>query len=414
MQHFTLFELNQLIRQTLDANLEPSYWVAAEIGELRMNQKGHCYLELVEKEEEKVVAKQRSTIWAYTYRNLSPWFETMTGQSLKPGIKILCNVVVQFHELYGLSLNIRDIDANYTLGERAKKRQEVIDQLKEEGVFNMNKMLELPLVPQNIAIISSPSAAGFGDFMHQIQHNSFGYTFHIRLFKAIMQGEEAVASIVNALHRVHHLSDQFDLLVIIRGGGSQIDLDCFDIYELATHVAQFPLPVITGIGHERDETITDLVAHTKMKTPTAVAELLINGMRNFEFNVETIFKSIANRTTQYLQQEGLRLQKFIYQLRSVSHSRIMQQDQKAAALHQGMKHASAQYFREAERKIYLLENSLELLNPQNVLSRGYAIASHKNKMLKDTGKLKKGDIIQIETLDHRITSKFESAEKKKP
>ena len=414
MQHFTLFELNQLIRQTLDTNLEPSYWVVAEIGELRMNQKGHCYLELVEKEEEKVVAKQRATIWAYTYRNLSPWFEAMTGQSLKPGIKVLCNVVIQFHELYGLSLNVRDIDANYTLGERAKKRQEVIDQLQEEGVFNMNKMLELPLVPQNIAIISSPTAAGYGDFLHQMQHNAFGFTFRIRLFKAIMQGEEAVASIINALHRVHHLSDQFDLLVIIRGGGSQIDLDCFDSYELAAHIAQFPLPVITGIGHERDETVTDLVAHTKMKTPTAVAELLINGMRNFELDIETIFKGIANQAAQHLQQEGLKLQRFIYQLRSAYNTRIMSHQQEVAGLYQGLQHSSAQYFHEAKRRISLLENSLELLNPQNVLSRGYAIASHKNKMIRETGKLKKGDIIEIETLNHKITSKFESAKRKKP
>ena len=414
MQHFTLFELNQLIRQTLDTNLAPSYWVVAEIGEIRVNQKGHCYLELIEKEEEKVMAKQRATIWSYTYRNLSPWFEAMTGQSLKSGIKILCNVVIQFHELYGLSLNVRDIDANYTLGERAKKRQEVIEQLKEEGVFKMNKMLELPLVPQNIAIISSPNAAGFGDFLHQMQHNAFGYTFRVQLFKAIMQGEEAAESIINALHRVHHLSDQFDLLVIIRGGGAQIDLDCFDTYELTAHVAQFPLPVITGIGHERDETVTDLVAHTKMKTPTAVAELLINGMRNFELNIETVFKGIANRAAQRLQQEGLRLQRFVYQLQAASHTKVLHHSQHVSELSQGLEHAAAQYFREAERKISLLENTLELLNPQNILSRGYAIASHQNKMLREIGKLKKGDIIQIETLNHRIISKFESAEKKKP
>jgi exodeoxyribonuclease VII large subunit len=282
MEHLSLYELNKKISEALANNLEPSYWVVAEIGQIQTNRKGHCYLELVEKEDDQIKAKTRATIWSYTYRNLSTWFEGITGQSLKAGMKILFNATIQYHEIYGFSLNIRDIDAQYTLGERAKKRQEIIERLREDGVFEMNKELRLPTVPQNIAVISSETAAGFGDFMDQIVGNDYGYEVEIELFNAVMQGEEAASSIIDAMHQVFENIGNYDLLVIIRGGGATLDLDCFDNYDLGSHVAQFPIPVITGIGHERDETITDMVAHTKMKTPTAVAEFIISGFRNLK------------------------------------------------------------------------------------------------------------------------------------
>ncbi len=188
MNHLTLFELNQEIRKTLDQNLKPSYWVVAEIGEMRIAQKGHCYLELVEKEEENIKAKIRANIWSYQFRNLNAWFQSTTGESLQPGLKILANVAITFHEVYGMSLNVKDIDPTYTLGERARKKQQVINRLKEEGVYDMNRMYSLPLVPQRIAVISSPTAAGLGDFTSQIENNRFGYQFHLELFSAVMQG----------------------------------------------------------------------------------------------------------------------------------------------------------------------------------------------------------------------------------
>jgi len=267
MEHLSLATLNQIIKDTLNTTLEPSYWVVAEIAELRTNYSGHCYLEFIQKEEEsgKILAKTRGTIWSYTYRTVSAWFQSITGEELRSGITVLANVQVQFHEVYGLSLNVKDIDPNFTLGERARKKQEIIKQLEEDGIFEMNKSLKLPLVPQRIAVISSETAAGYGDFMNQITHNDFGYKIETLLFPATMQGDKAPNAIINALLQVHNTMDKFDALIIIRGGGAQVDLDCFDHYELAAHIAQFPLPVFTGIGHERDETICDLVAHTSLK-----------------------------------------------------------------------------------------------------------------------------------------------------
>ena len=255
MNNLTLSDLNKIIRDCLDANLDPSYWVIAEISEMKTNQKGHCYLELVEKKDDDILAKARATIWSYTYRNLSMWFETTTGESLKPGLKILANVSVSFHEIYGLSLNIRDIDASFTIGERSRRRQEVINKLKEDGVFDMNREIPLPLVPQRVAIISSPTAAGYQDFTDQLRQNEFGYGFSITLFKALVQGKEAESSINNALHSIFKHTAKYDIVVLIRGGGAAVDLECFDSYNVASHIAQFPLPVITGIGHEKDETI---------------------------------------------------------------------------------------------------------------------------------------------------------------
>ncbi|MCK5372281.1 MAG: exodeoxyribonuclease VII large subunit, partial [Cyclobacteriaceae bacterium] len=235
MEHFSLFELNKLINEVLVKNLEPSYWIVAEIGEMRHNRNGHCYLELVEKEGDKIKAKSRATIWSYTYRNLSGWFEAITGESLKPGMKILCNATIQFHEVYGFSLNIKDIDAQYTLGERAKRKQDIIAKLQDDGIFDMNKELELPTVPQKIAVISSETAAGYGDFMDHLVNNEYAYSFDIQLFNSTMQGDQAEASIVDSMHQVFGRIDDFDLLVIIRGGGASLDLDCFDSYDIGSH-----------------------------------------------------------------------------------------------------------------------------------------------------------------------------------
>jgi len=205
MNHLSLFELSRLIKSALDNNLAPSYWVVCEISDLRENQRGHCYLELVEKEGDEVIAKMRGVIWANNYRNLSTWFYSATGQTLKTGLKILANVQIQFHEIFGLNLNIRDIDASFTLGEKEKQKHIVIDQLIEEGVFEINKTLNFPIVPQNIAIISSPTAAGYEDFINHLKNNQYGYKFSARLYKSIMQGDEAIPSIIESLHRINNL-----------------------------------------------------------------------------------------------------------------------------------------------------------------------------------------------------------------
>ena len=280
-QKLTLFELSQQIKNALNDAFESMVWVVAEISEMKENRSGHCYLELVEKEEENIVARARATIWSYTYRMLKPYFETSTGQLFTQGLKILVKVSVEFHPAYGLSLNIKDIDPAYTMGDLALQRKEIIDRLQREGVFDMNKELVLPLVPQKIAVISSGTAAGYLDFMNQLESNALGIHFHTHLFEAYMQGKEAVPSIIRALERIFEFEDFFDAIAIIRGGGATADLSCFDNYELAFNITQFPLPVITGIGHEKDDTITDMIAHTRLKTPTAVAEFFINGIEVF-------------------------------------------------------------------------------------------------------------------------------------
>jgi len=262
----TLSELNERIRDALLEAFPGMVWVIAEVSELKENRSGHCYLELVEKEGNEIVARSRATIWSYTYRMLKPYFETTTGQLFTQGIKILVQASVEYHPAYGLSLNIKDIDPTYTVGDMALQRKEIIDRLQKEGVFDMNRELNLPLVPQKIAVISSATAAGYQDFMNQLESNEYGFVFYTRLFEAFMQGAEAVPSIIRALERIFQYEDFFDAVVIIRGGGATADLSSFDNYELAINITQFPLPVITGIGHEKDDTIIDLVAHTRLKT----------------------------------------------------------------------------------------------------------------------------------------------------
>jgi exodeoxyribonuclease VII large subunit len=319
----SLLELNQLIKDTLDDAFSTLVWVKAEISEITVNRTGHCYLELVELDPatKEVLARARATIWSYSFRMLRPYFETTTGQAFSQGIKVLVRAKVEYHPVYGLSLNIRDIDPNYTMGDMARKRREIILQLQEDGVFDMNRELELPLVPQRVAIISSPTAAGLQDFMNQLANNPGNIHFYTKLFPAVMQGAETAESIINALELIFQYEDFFDVVCIIRGGGAQLDLASFDDYELAYHVAQFPVPVITGIGHDKDETVIDLVAHTKMKTPTAVAEFLVNGAENFEqmlLELETRFVGVVQECLEeeqhYLQQAVLKLKQDVRHL----------------------------------------------------------------------------------------------------
>jgi exodeoxyribonuclease VII large subunit len=312
----SLYQLNKNIHDILKLGMRDSVWIKAEIAQIKENYSGHCYLELVDKDQktEKIVAQVKATIWGNTYRILKPYFETTAGIRLTDGLKILILVRVDFHELYGLSLNIVDIDPSFTVGDLAIKKLETINKLKHDGIFDMNHELQLPLVPQRIAIISSESAAGYTDFVTHLSENSFAYTFTLKLFPAIMQGEKADNSIIEAFDRLFDEIDNFDAVVIIRGGGSQLDLSCFDSYTLASNVAQFPLPVLTGIGHEQDDSVVDLVAHTRLKTPTAVADFLIRCVNEFENQLDDLalsatelIENIVANNTQYLERVMARL-----------------------------------------------------------------------------------------------------------
>jgi exodeoxyribonuclease VII large subunit len=295
-ERLSLSELNGQVKKVLTAGFTAPVWVIGEISEINVQSNGHCYLTLIEKgeSEDRIIAQARATIWSYTFRMLRPFFETTTGQQLTDGIKVLLQVSVEFHELYGFSLNVRNIDPTYTLGDQARKRREIIQRLTDEGVITMNKELELPLVPQKIAVISSLTAAGYEDFMDQLNKNVYGFHFYTHLFPAVMQGNQAEESIVDALDRIYPYEDFFDLVVIIRGGGSQVDLSCFDNYKIAYHITQFPLPVLTGIGHEKDDSIVDLVAHTRLKTPTAVAGFILEGVSAFEEKIRFLEQEILS------------------------------------------------------------------------------------------------------------------------
>ena len=277
MDALSLYELNNLVRSRLEHAFPEEYWVQAELSDVRSNATGHCYLELIEKDARgnNLIARARAMIWNQVYRLLKPYFEQETGQAFVSGLKVLVKVTVGFHELYGYSLTILDIDPSYTLGDMARRRREILAKLEEEGVLTLNKELEMPLLPQRIAVISSATAAGYGDFCNQLAGNPYGYVFYPRLFPAMMQGERVEESIIGALNRIYSHAEAWDVVVIIRGGGATSDLSNFDSYLLAANCAQFPLPIITGIGHERDDTVIDAVAHTRVKTPTAAAEYLI-------------------------------------------------------------------------------------------------------------------------------------------
>ena len=428
MEHLSLFDLNNRIKDCLKTNLEESYWVVSEIGEMRFNQKGHCYLELVEKKDDEILAKNKATIWSYTYRNLSGWFESLTGQTLKPGLKILSNVVVSYHEVYGLSLNIKDIDANYTLGERAKKRLEILNRLKEDGIAEMNRDLPLPLVPQRIAIIASSTSAGYLDFITQLRNNTPGYTFKVSLFQAIMQGSEAEDSMIRAILEVNTQIDRYDLLVIIRGGGATLDLECFDTYGLASHIAQFPIPVITGIGHERDETIADIIANTSLKTPTAVAEFLISGIQDFEENIDTLYAEIYEYVKNTLGENRTHLEYMSKHLKYISENALKSHSNKLSVISSSIKSAAKgrknvletlvqnyiqsiklntlRYLDIKKKDLMNIAESIELLDPGSVLKRGYSIVRKGNKIIKSAQDLKEGDLIESEFKDGKKTSKI--------
>jgi len=323
-ERLSLSELNGTVKKVLATNFTAPVWVIGEISEITVHSTGHCYLTLIEKggTEDRIVAQARATIWSYTFRMLRPFFETTTGQQLTDGIKVLVQVSVEFHELYGFSLNVRNIDPTYTLGDQAKKRREIIQRLTDEGVLTMNKELELPLVPQKIAIISSASAAGYEDFMQQLTTNAKGFCYYTHLFPAVMQGHQAEQSIMDALDRIYPYEDFFDLVVIIRGGGSQVDLSCYDNYKIAYHITQFPLPVLTGIGHEKDDSIVDLVAHTRLKTPTAVAEFILEGTANFEERINQLKQESLSLIEERLGEEKDHLEELVRELSSLARNQL--------------------------------------------------------------------------------------------
>lgn len=406
-QHpFSLLELNALVKRSLEQCLPDEYWVQAELSDVRSNTTGHCYLELIQKDprSNNLIAKARGNIWNNVYRLLKPYFEEATGQLFTSGIKVLIKVTVQFHELYGYSLTVQDIDPTYTLGDMARRRREILLQLAQEGVLTLNKELELPELPQRIAVISSATAAGYGDFCHQLQNNPYRFFFYTELFPALMQGSQVEESVLVALDRINARIADFDMVVIIRGGGATSDLSGFDTYLLAASCAQFPLPIITGIGHERDETVLDSVAHTRVKTPTAAAELLINLMHETAVRLADLATQLEQRTLARLEFERRKL--------STSQSRISSSvglclsDARYALLTVGkeLKRASIALLSHQKHRLELLQQRVSDASPDKLLSRGYSITLKEGKVVTDSSQLRAGDELTTRLYKGEVTS----------
>lgn len=436
----SLYELNTTLKRGIKELFPDTFWVTGEICELNTNQSGHCYLELIEKasDSEQITARAKANIWAFAFRMLKPYFESVTGQRFCVGLKVMLNVSIEFHEVYGYSLNVKDIEPNFTVGDLTRKRQEIINRLQDEGVFELNKELELPLVPQRIAVISSETAAGYGDFVNQLSDNDYGYAFNIRLFKAYMQGEGAQQSIIDALDRIFAEIHNFDVVAIMRGGGSQADLDCFNAYWLCYHITQFPIPILTGIGHDRDQTIADLVAHSSLKTPTAVAEFIIAKTNEFESRLHAAAEEVTDLVSERLLDLKRNLSDMSHRLHTISKLSVNSEKQRLttietyfksevrdtlkkkrltlSTLSDNIQHKTVylltlhkkQLTANAEKLKMVLKSQLknehtrldqdarkiDLLDPVHILKRGYSLTFCNGLLIKNAENLKPGDVIE--------------------
>ena len=410
-QALSLHELNGLVKRSIRSCLPDTYWIQAELSDVRTNYSGHCYLEFVQKDASgnNLIAKARGTIWSNIFKMLKPYFEQETGQAFTSGIKVLVEVSVEFHELYGYSLTVLDIDPTYTVGDMERKRREILRQLEEEGVIDLNKELEMPILPQRVAVISSATAAGYGDFCNQLANNPRGYGFRTELFSAIMQGERVEESIIAALDAIYERMEEFDVVVIIRGGGATSDLSGFDTYELAANCAQFPLPIITGIGHERDDTVLDKVAHTRVKTPTAAAEYLIARMDKCADALDEMSVRLTESVRRLLLWEHQRMERLKQRIPSAVYKRLGDAKYRLLSAQRDLQMASRQFLSVKKHRLELLQQRLNDALPEKQLARGYSITLKDGKALKDASALKEGDMV-ITLLHH---GKVESVVKKK-
>ena len=419
----TLIELNTLVRETLALEMPDEYWVEAELSEAR-EVRGHCYMELIQKEEgsNTPVAKASAKYWANTWQLVKPHFMRITGQQIHAGMKVMLKVFAQFHESYGFSWIVTDIDPTYTMGDMARKRQEIIRLLKEEGVFELQKELQLPMFCQRVAVISSANAAGYGDFVNQLENNEYDFRFHTQLFPATMQGEGVEQSVILALEKIYkmHLgfknNEKFDCVVIIRGGGATSDLSGFDTLALAENVANFPIPIITGIGHERDESVLDMVSHTRVKTPTAAAAFLINHLKVVLDLIEDAEQRISSKVRQQMDVQKIQLLHYSQQIPSLFSLVKTRQEACIDRLQNNLLLSISSRLQEEhhlldivshniqpvlERKILhechlleLLKEKVEALNPELLLQKGYSITFANGKVVKDGSLLKTGDELE--------------------
>ena len=401
----TLFELNSLVRDVIEENFDAQYWVVGELSDVSTPAfGGHFYGELVQKDEEtdRIIAKARITCWARNYNIIRLRFQKEAGETLRKGLQVKLLVEVNFHEQYGFSLNVVDIDSTFTLGDLAKRRREILQQLEKDGILHDNQSLPLPRLLRRIAVISSATAAGYGDFCHQLEENDYGFRFDVQLFPAVMQGEQVPESIISALEAISSSEEDrgglpFDLVVIIRGGGASSDLSDFDSYELAACIALYPLPVLTGIGHERDETVLDYVAHTKVKTPTAAAAFIIGHQAAEATLLDELYQRITRSAGERILREKQRLERHRAVLPLLFTNMIQGRQSKLQLLRQRLLAALPQRIEREQHRQQLLEKRLELLDPRLLLKRGYTITTCAGKLVRSAEGLMEGEVLTTQT-----------------
>lgn len=407
-QSITLRELQRRVKSALEGQFALPVWVSAEISEIKVNYSGHCYLELVEKGGDNGVptAQARAVMWRSHYPRISGYFEAETGQRLAAGIRILAKVLVSYHELYGFSLQITDIDPSYTLGDMERQRQQTIAQLQQEGVWDMNREAPMPAVVQRIAVVSSVHAAGYQDFCQELEKSP--YRFEVSLFDAFMQGEAAEESIVAALCAVAERLEKFDAVVLIRGGGSRSDLNCFNAYRLCAHVAQFPLPVVTGIGHDKDTSVADMVAHTALKTPTAVAGWLVERMAEADGWLDYAALQLHDATAAAMHASEVRLERLSGEVRRLSGELLTRQSLRLEHLGTLLPEAARDFL---ARQTLRLENAAELIagrSPERILRLGFAVLRARGKAVTSAAGVTAGEDVEIEVSDGRISATVNS------
>lgn len=412
----TLFELNSMVRSVIENTMTRAYWVEAELSEVR-EVRGHCYMELVQKDifSATPVARASAKCWRSTWQRLRPKFERETGQTLHAGIKVMLSVTANFHEAYGFSWIVQDIDPAYTLGDMARKRLEIIRQLKAEGVFDLQRELSLPMFAQRVAVVSSENAAGYGDFCRQLLDNDYGFAFHVELFPAVMQGDQVEPTVIAALNDIYGRMDDFDVVVIIRGGGAVADMSGFDTLALAENVANFPLPVITGIGHDRDESVLDMVSNTRVKTPTAAAALLVDNLAQVGSRIEDLRQRAANSVRHRMDIEKSRLHSvagripILFSLvRERQEARLgrlstritsLMQDEISEAMHHiiilegDIPQKTDRLLTRENNRLSQLSLRLKALDPALLLRRGYSITLRNGRAVHSAEELKSGDEI---------------------
>ena len=400
----TLLELNGMVRATLECGMPDEYWVEAELAEARET-RGHCYMELVQKDGQTntPVAKASAKCWKQTWAVLAPYFERTTRQPLHAGMKVLLRVYPNFHEAFGFSWIVTDIDPTFTVGDMARRRMEIIAALKEQGIFDMNRQLQLPMFTQRIAVISSETAAGYGDFYNQLTDNSYGFKFSVTLFPAIMQGERVEQSVIAALEHIYDNIDDYDCVVIIRGGGATSDMSGFDTLALAENVAQFPLPIITGIGHDRDESVLDMVSCIRVKTPTAAAAYLISHLGEVNDLIDDCYERIIRSATMRMEMQKMRLANLSERIPRVFSLVKVRQDARLDALNARIASAIQHVLDRQKHRLEMLGQRAASLDPKILLKRGYSITLKDGKVVHDKEMLTPGD--EIETIFEKGTIK---------